>query len=338
MQKSFFYILLTPLIFGCGNKETEDHNNIKKENIPVLKEIVKTPVFNADSAYFYIQKQVAFGPRIPNTVQHDSCGSWLKSKLSSYGFELIVQNGKAKAWTGEMLNIENIMGQFNPEEKNRILLCAHWDTRPYADRDSINETKPILGANDGGSGVGVLLELARQISIENPKTGVDILFFDTEDYGAPSAASMRDISSMSDTWCLGSQYWSNNIPLENYHPRYGVLLDMVGAKNAEFYKEGISRQYAAQAVTDIWQTAENLGFGKYFVKKLAPPITDDHTYINQIAGIPTLDIVHYAPKGSYGNFDFGPFHHTHQDNMDIIDKETLNAVGQVLLHVIYQKI
>lgn len=338
MQKHILYFFLFALITSCGSEEEKQTIQEVKKDDKVVVEKITTPTFNADSAYQFVQTQVDFGPRIPNTPKHDSCGNWMKRKLKEYGFELTVQNGSAKAWTGEMLRIENIMGQFNPEESNRIMLCAHWDTRPYADRDTKDETKPILGANDGGSGVGVLLEVARQISIANPNTGVDIIFFDAEDYGAPSATGMADISTMSDTWCLGSQYWSKNIPFENYNPRYGILLDMVGAADAEFYKEGISRQYAAQSVNRIWNEAAKLGFSKYFVKKLAPPITDDHTYINKIAGIPTLDIVHYAPNASYGNFDFGPFHHTHDDNMDIISKETLNAVGQTLLHVIYQKI
>jgi len=338
MQKHFLYISILILIISCGSEEEKPViNEPNKPNI-VETEKVPTPTFDADSAYQFIQSQVDFGPRVPNTTQHDSCGNWMKNKLKEYGFELTIQNGSARAWTGEVLNIENIIAQYNPDETNRIMLCAHWDTRPYADRDSKDETKPILGANDGGSGVGVLLEVARQINLADPKTGVDIIFFDTEDYGAPSAAGMGDISTMSDTWCLGSQYWSKNQPIKGYNPRYGILLDMVGAEDAQFYKEGISIQYAGQSVNRIWKEAEAMGFGDYFIKQLAPGIIDDHKYINQIAGIPTLDIVHYVPADGYGNFDFGHFHHTHKDNMDVISKPTLKAVGQTLLHIIYQKI
>lgn len=340
LNKTLLISFIAILAVGCGGEETPNEIIPKNIDTPIVEvPKVATPNFNADSAYNFIQHQVDFGPRVPNTPQHDSCGAWIKRKLTEYGFELTVQTGKVKAWTGNMLNMENIIGQYNPEAKNRIMLCTHWDTRPYADRDTKNKTRPIPGANDGGSGVGVLLEIARQISLSDPQTGVDLIFFDTEDYGAMSTNDIiKDLNTMSDTWCLGSQYWSKNPPIPNYRPRYGILLDMVGAEDATFPKEGISRQYAGAQVNRIWKEAEALGYGNYFVKRIAPPITDDHTYINQIAGIPTLDIIHYAPRGSNGNFDFGHFHHTQKDNMDIINKETLKAVGQTVLHVVYQKI
>ena len=340
LLKIFLVSIIAVLLIGCG--ETERPKRVV--NVPVTKPVdetpkVPTPNFNADSAYNFIQNQLDFGFRIPNTPEHDSCAVWMKRKLTEYGFTLTIQTGKVKAWTGNTLNIENIIAQYNPEATNRIMLCTHWDTRPYADRGSGNKTKPIPGANDGGSGVGVLLEIARQISLSDPKTGVDLIFFDAEDYGAMSTNDViSDLNTMGDSWCLGSQYWSKNPPIKNYKPRYGILLDMVGAKDATFPKEGLSQKYAGAHVQRIWKEAEVLGYGKYFVKKIAPAITDDHTYINQIAGIPTLDIVHYAPKGSYGNFDFGHFHHTQKDNMDIIHKETLKAVGQTVIHIVYQKI
>jgi len=340
LTKSLFFSLILLLIIGCGEKEKSKEVTPQPViNIVEEEPKVPTPAFNADSAYAFIEAQVNFGPRVPNTPQHDSCAAWIKRKLTDYGFQLTIQKGKVKAWTGNMLNMENIIAQHNPEASNRIMICTHWDTRPYADRDSTNKTKPIPGANDGGSGVGVLLEIARQISLTDPNTGVDLIFFDTEDYGAMSTSDIiKDLNTMSDTWCLGSQYWSKKPPIKNYRPRYGILLDMVGASDATFPKEGISRQYAGAQVNRIWKEAEALGFGNYFVTKIAPAIIDDHTYINQIAGIPTLDIIHYAPRGNFGNFDFGHFHHTQKDNMEIIDKNTLNAVGQTVLHVIYQKI
>jgi glutaminyl-peptide cyclotransferase len=341
LLKNFLVSIIAVVLIGCG--ETERPEDIITS--PITKPIDKTPKtptpnFNADSAYSFIQKQVDFGYRIPNTPEHDSCAVWMKRKLTEYGFTLTIQTGKVKAWTGNILNIENIIAQYNPEATNRIMLCAHWDTRPYADRGDGNKTKPIPGANDGGSGVGVLLEIARQISVSDPKTGVDLIFFDAEDYGAMSTNDViSDLSTMSDSWCLGSQYWSKNPPIKNYKPRYGILLDMVGAKDATFPKESLSQQYAGAHVQRIWKEAEVLGYGKYFVKKIAPAITDDHTYINQIAGIPTLDIIHYEPNvNAYNGFDFGHFHHTQKDNMGIIHKETLKAVGQTVIHIVYQKI
>ena len=340
LLKIFLVSTTAIVLIGCGETESpKDVVNVIVTNPVDETTKVPTPNFNADSAYNFIQNQLDFGFRIPNTPEHDSCAIWMKRKLTAYGFTLTVQTGKVKAWTGNMLNIENIIAQYNPEATNRIMLCTHWDTRPYADRGAGNKTKPIPGANDGGSGVGVLLEIARQISLSDPKTGVDLIFFDAEDYGAMSTNDViSDLNTMGDSWCLGSQYWSKNPPIKNYKPRYGILLDMVGAKDATFPKEGLSQKYAGTHVQRIWKEAEVLGYGKYFVKKIAPAITDDHTYINQIAGIPTLDIVHYAPKGSYGSFDFGHFHHTQKDNMDIIHKETLKAVGQTVIHIVYQKI
>jgi len=341
-KKSFLLLALATLQFAaCKPDEDQPQNqqsNDGQTTTVVEEPKVPTPTFNSDSAYYFVQKQVDFGPRVPNTAAHDSCAEWFKSKFDEYGFSIISQKGKVKAFTGVTLKIENIIAQWKPEEHNRIMLCAHWDTRPFADRDSSNQNKPILGANDGGSGVGVLIEIARQISLLEPNTGVDIILFDAEDYGAIAGGGMMSVNSNADTWCLGSQYWAKNPPIANYRPRYGVLLDMVGAEDATFPKEGISGQYAAGPMNKIWNTAERLGYGKYFVKKMAPPITDDHTYINEMARIPVLDIIHYAPRTSYGNFDFGKFHHTHNDNMDVISKPTLEAVGQTLLEVIYQKI
>lgn len=297
---------------------------------------VPTPDFNADSAFAFVEKQVAFGPRIPNSQAHKACGDWLVKKLSSYQFDVITQEGIVVAWNGDKLNMKNIIGQFNKEAEERILLAAHWDTRPYADRDSVNKYQPIDGANDGASGVGVLLEIARQISLSNPGYGVDIIFFDAEDYGTFDGKVYNSVNQMMNDWCLGSQYWAKNPPIKDYSPKYGILLDMVGASDATFPKEGISMQFAAPKVTAIWGAAEKLGYGKYFIKKMAAGITDDHTFVNNMAGIPMLDIIDMRMNGQYGSF--GSFHHTHGDNMSIIDPITLKAVGHTVLYAIYQKL
>lgn len=332
-------LLVTGLMLFSACDGEQEEPSVDDGDVEVVEDKtpkVPTPDFNADSAYKFIQQQVDFGPRVPNTAAHDSCRVWLVSKLKGYNFEVIEQSGVVTSWDDKKLNMTNIIGQFNKEAEERILLAAHWDTRPYADRDSVDQYVPIDGANDGASGVGVLLEIARQVSLSNPGYGVDIIFFDAEDYGTFDGKVYNSVNQMLNDWCLGSQYWAKNQPIEGYDPKYGILLDMVGAADATFPKEGVSMQFAAPKVTAIWGAAESLGYGKYFVKKLAGGITDDHTFVNNMAGIPMLDIIDMNVEGEYSSF--GAFHHTHGDNMSIIDKNTLKAVGQTVLHVIYQKI
>ena len=290
------------------------------------------PLFSSDSAYMFIEKQVQFGPRVPNTDAHVACANWLEERLTSFGLATNVQNASVQAYNGQNLEIFNIMGQYKPEAEKRILLCAHWDTRPYADRDSENLRQPIDGANDGASGVGVLLEIARSISNAKlePNVGVDFVFFDGEDYGKPEGSMM---GSSSNSWCLGSQYWAKKIPIEGYQAKYGILLDMVGAGNAAFPKEGISMYFAPQVVNHVWNIAGAMGHTNYFKPFKGNEITDDHRYLNEYAKIPTIDIIHYE----MGRNDFGTFHHTHEDNMSIISKPTLQVVGDVVMQVIYNE-
>ena len=222
---------------------------------------------------------------------------------------------------------------FDRERPKRIMLCAHWDTRHIADRDEENPTGPIDGANDGASGVGVLLEIARHLSQVDPDLGIDLIFFDAEDYGSPQLSmGMTALSDMDNSWCLGSQFWAKNPPITGYKPQFGILLDMVGGEFATFPKEGFSLKYANPLVQAIWNKAQNLGYGNYFINRAIGGITDDHKYINEIAGIPTVDIIHYNPNKS----DFGVFHHTHQDNITIINKNTMVAVGSTCMEIIYQ--
>ena len=328
----FFSFFLIIVLFGCNN---EDPKEFKKE-IPLKETWKKGGEFNADSAFKYIKKQVDFGPRVPKTNNHKNCGNWLVNKLTNFKLKVTEQVGEVVAFNGEKLPVRNIIAQLNPSSNIKVLLCAHWDTRPFADRDSINVNQPIIGANDGASGVGVLLEIARVLSLDSLKLGVDFIFFDVEDYGAPSYnSSFFDLNSMNDTWCLGSQYWCYNLDKNYQKPKFGILLDMVGAKNAVFPKEEISRQYAGYYLNKIWKLGSYLGYGNYFKKKIAPPLTDDHTYINKLAQIPTLDIIHYDISSITNRYDFGRFHHTHQDNLEIIHKPTLKATGQTVLTYLY---
>jgi len=333
MKIKIILILFTAAVFfSCGDDKREPIKKVlPKKTVEVEVPKIATPDYNADSAYKYVEDQVGFGPRVPNTKEHTACAKYLEEKLASFGLNTIVQKGEVTTFNNKKLNIKNIIGEYNPKVERRILLFAHWDSRPFADQDTKNMTKPILGANDGASGVGVLLEVARQLSIIKPNIGVDIIFFDAEDYGQPSSGMTI---SKSETWCLGSQFWSKAPHKENYKAEYGILLDMVGSKDAYFTKESISLRYAPHVVHKVWETAQAIGHGNHFVNKETFFVgTDDHQYVNEIAGIPSIDIIHY-------NQNKGSFHdswHTHADNMDVIDKTSLKAVGETLLAVIFSE-
>jgi hypothetical protein len=303
---------------------TKTTKPVKTEEIAIY-----VPSFSPDSAYHYIQKQVDFGPRVPNTEAQLKCAAYLSSTLERFGAKVIEQRSFVTAFDGTQLRNINIIGSYSLEATTRILLFAHWDSRPWADNDPnpLNHTKAVTGANDGASGVGVLLEIARQLQLRTPKVGVDIIFFDTEDYG-----TTNPISGQEDSWCLGTQYWAKNPHIAGYRAKYGILLDMVGAPNATFYREQISDYYAPQLVTKVWSQAKSLGFGHYFIDAKGGTITDDHYYVNKIAGIPSINIIQYDPNGSTG---FGSYWHTIDDTMKNIDKSTLNAVGLTVLHVVH---
>lgn len=313
-------------LFFCG---CEDSNEVPETNEPISF----APEFDADSAYQYIATQVDFGPRVPNTKEHRACGDYLIEQLKRFGADLVVQEMNLIAYTGDPLQSRNIIGSYNKESEKRILLFAHWDTRPYADEDPDVSwhNEPIDGADDGASGVGVLLEVARQIHAKDPDVGIDILFFDAEDYGPPTFLENKPSGNW---WALGSQYWANNPHLPNYKADYGILLDMVGTKNATFFKEGFSVLYAAPLLEQVWSTARNLGHDKYFISQKAGKIIDDHLYVILGCGIPCIDIINYDMESPHR---FGSYWHTHNDTMENIDRETLKAVGQTLLEVIYKK-
>jgi glutaminyl-peptide cyclotransferase len=295
--------------------------------------VVNVPVFNPDSAFQFVQQQVDFGPRIPNSAAHRKASDYFIAQFKGYGASVTAQRFSATSFDNQKLNLTNIIASFNPEKKKRILLAAHWDTRPFADKDSEKPASTFDGANDGASGVGVLLEIARIIKNDTALTvGIDIILFDGEDWGEKDGE--RDSyplqNGLQSWWCLGSQHWSKNKHTPNYSAYYGILLDMVGGKNAQFAREGLSMEYAPSVVDKVWKTASQLGFAHYFINVKTGPTTDDHQFVNEIAKIPMIDIISYDPSTG-----FGDFHHTRKDNMGIINKETLQAVGQTLLHVVY---
>ena len=292
---------------------------------------IVVPKFNADSAYHYTAKQVAFGPRVPNSESHRLCGDWLEAELQRFGAQTKSQRVTLRAYDGTILAARNIIGSFKPELKKRALLCAHWDSRPWADADPDpkNHRTPILGANDGASGVGVLLEVARQLQAQPTEIGIDIIFFDAEDYG--THADDKDPTE-GITWCLGSQYWARVPHTEGYMARFGILLDMVGGKDARFHQEAISKYFAKHIVDKVWAAAHASGNGQWFPYEEGGQITDDHLPINQLARIPCIDII-----GHYPDTGFAPTWHTMDDTMGNIDSTVLQAVGQTVLQVIYNE-
>lgn len=289
------------------------------------------PTFNADSAYSFVQAQCDFGPRDMNSSGHERCAQWIIDQFKRYGCSVITQKADLKGFDGTTLKSTNIMASHNTEATTRIMICAHWDSRPWADNDpdSTNWKKPIIAANDAASGVGVMLELARIINDSNLPLGVDFVCFDAEDWGIPQ---WSDHDDPGDTWALGSDYFSRNLP-DGYAPRYGILLDMVGGTGARFYKEGMSLQYAPEIVRKVWLAARKAGYGSYFPDMEGGMITDDHIPLNQNADIPCIDIIPYYPDCPQSSF--GPTWHTLQDNMDNIDRNTLKAVGQTIVQVLF---
>ena len=333
------------LLSACGKKQA----------------VATRPPFSSDSAYAYIERQMAFGPRVPNSNAHMQCAVWLIEQLKAFGAEVELQKGFMPDYKGDNQQIYNIIGHFSPSlegrdgeglSRPRILLGAHYDTRPWCDEEEDYSERfyNVPGANDGASGVGVLLEVARQLGLKlsvsdsGLSTPVDIIFFDCEDMGTPRIYTGAE---REDTWCLGSQLWATNYARSLSASKasglsaegglssvseavyaYGIVLDMVGAPDAVFPLEMYSTRYASNYQHQIWRAAEQLGYGAMFSKQQSYPITDDHYYINYIAGIPCVDVIHYDIRNATG---FPHWWHTRNDNMDNISKSTLQAVGEVVM-------
>lgn len=332
MRKKISYSLIA-LLFAAGACQQKGADNASSADGDKAGEAVEllSPDFNADSAYAFVQKQVDFGPRIPGTTAHAACADFLQKKLQSYGAQVFVQTAKLETYDKKTFDLKNIIAAFSPEKTKRVLISAHWDTRPFSDQDPEGVRKPFDGANDGGSGVAVILEMARQIQQKKPDVGVDFILWDLEDYGQPDDGG--GFPQQEDTYALGSQYWSKNPPVKGYSPMYAINLDMVGGMNAQFAIEGYSEQYASDVVKKVWDTANNIGYSSYFVYKDGGQIVDDHYWINQ-AGIPAIDIIHYdetSPSTFYMHW------HTQKDNMDGIDRNALKASGQTVLEVIFRE-
>lgn len=325
--KYLFAFLAIVMIYSCGSDGATAPK--PKKDSSTKANTVKIPAFNADSSYAYIEKQVAFGPRVPGTDKHKACKDWLVSKLKAYGAEVIEQDFEASFYTGQKAASTNIIAQFNPKMNKRVILAAHWDTRMFGDKDEdiTMRDKPILGADDGGSGVGVLIEIARLLNGNPIQMGIDIILFDAEDQGQSG-------NGLNTYWCLGSQYWSKNKHRGNYQAMYGILLDMVGAKKPSFAQDEFSRQFAGEQVNKLWDLAGRMGYSDMFVKQKTTGVIDDHYFVNTIAKIPMLDIIN---RTTSTESSFQKCWHTHCDDMSVIDKRSLKVVGQVVTAVIYKE-
>ncbi|MGM9714041.1 MAG: M28 family peptidase [Prevotella sp.] len=299
------------------------------------------PVFNADSAYAYCSRQCDFGPRTMNTKAHDDCRDWIASEFRRHGMEVAFQEASLKGYDGTMLSSTNIIARYTPQgaapDMPRLLLCAHYDTRPWADNDpdEKNHKTPVMGANDGASGIAVMLEVARLLSqADTARMAVDFVCFDAEDYGTPQW--FEGESQVSDPWALGAQHWASEYAAGRYPVKItcGILLDMVGGEGTKFYQEGMSVELAGDLTSRVWQAAEAAGVAAFFPKAMGGYVTDDHVPVNNIAGIPCVDIIPYykdCPQSS-----FGLTWHTVSDTIDHISRETLRAAGQAVIQFIYQ--
>ena len=335
MKKAFIITIIAALLASCGQNPKQESGTASQNT----KKNITIPKFDADSAYHYVAMQTSFGPRVPETPAHAQCAEWLASKLAEFADTVIVQEFRTRLYNDQGIDGKNIVAVFHPEAKKRIVLCAHWDSRPFADHDpdEAHRHQPIDGANDGASGVGVLIECARQFKAHplNENIGIDIVLFDLEDYGPHQDQAMEYYDENVNHWALGSQYWAKHPHTYGYKAYYGILLDMVGGSNPNFQKEYYSQGYAAWVSNKVWRKAFDLGYRPYFNNELGTIVSDDHLPLNQIAGIPTIDIIDLQPDSS--NECFPEVWHTLNDNLENIDKNTLGMVGDVVINVIYEE-
>ena len=313
-----------PFLIGCSTTKKSQDSEQKAVSIE----------FCADSAYAHCEAQCAFGPRTMNSEAHEQCGQWIQQKFEQYGYQVQLQKADLRGYDGTILKSTNIYAPMaSAGNSPRILICAHWDSRPWADNDpdENNWHTPVMGANDGASGVGVMLELARLLTQhDSARVAVDFLCFDAEDWGMPQWADGAD----SDSWALGAQYFADHFKGGQVNYQYAILLDMVGGQGAKFYREGYSMKYARTVVDKVWRAASVAGYGSFFPNEDGGGVTDDHVPLNEVARIPTIDIINHYPDCLQSSF--GPTWHTVSDDMQHIDRNTLQAVGQTLVQLIFQ--
>lgn len=320
-------ICSTLALGGCKSKKAADNTSETEAAARV------TAAFSADSAYASIVKQCEFGCRVPGSEAHKRCGDYIVSEFTRLGLSVTEQKADLRGYDGTLYHNRNIIGAYKADLADRIVICAHWDSRPWADADpdTLNHRKPVMAANDGASGVAVMFELARLIKEIDPPFGIDFVAFDTEDCGAPYWDEDNAPEDGSD-WCLGSRYWASHLK-EGYRPRYGILLDMVGGSDARYLYEGFSMRYASDVMLRLWDAANRADAAHLFLTDEGGYATDDHVAMNETAGIPTVDIIPFVE----GPHSFGATWHTTSDTPQNISKETLRAVGQTLLQFLYEE-
>ncbi len=286
------------------------------------------PPFSGERALEDIARQVAFGPRVPGTEAHARTRQFLVDSLGQYADRVSQQTFTYTdpADSSRIYEGTNIIASFNlaPESGRRVMLAAHWDTRAISDQDPdpANRTKPTPGANDGGSGVAVLLEMARVMNDNDPAVGVDLVFFDLEDLGRE--AERGDSTVLAVPYAIGSRYFAANS--NGYAPAYGILLDIVCDRNLRLPKEGYSVRYAKDVVDKVWRAADRVGAGA-FVDEAGAAIYDDHVPLLE-RGIPVIDLIQHP---------FPSYWHTTADTPDKCSAASLEQVGNVLIEVIYSE-
>jgi Zn-dependent M28 family amino/carboxypeptidase len=290
--------------------------------------------FSGDSALAYARAQVAFGPRVPGTDGHRQAGDWIVAQMRARTDSVEVQSWTHVTQKGERLPMRNIMARIRPAESQRVLYLAHWDTRPTADSDRNlgARQRPIPGANDGASGVGLLIAIADALKKTPPTVGVDLLFVDGEDYG--TFEDISDTTKNRDV-LIGSQYFARNLPA-SYQPIFGVLWDMIGDQHLQIYQESHSVNAAPEVVTRVWAAANELGYSRYFIPEVKGPVTDDHIPLIR-KGLRVIDVIDYDYCAD-GSTDCGSgannLHHTMQDTIDKISARSLQIVGDVAVSLV----
>ncbi len=316
-----FLCLFLFIVFNGCKKETEQPINKPAFELSSTADI---PFFNGESAYKHVANYAEFGARVPNTKAHTDAKNYILSIINKYADKVVKQDFTISGYDGVKLDLTNIIASFNPAQAKRILICTHWDSRPWADaeNDTLLHKQPVHGVNDGGSGVGIMLEAARILKEKQPNIGVDLLFVDGEDYGKSSDLSM---------FCLGSKYFAAT--KNDYHPAFGILLDLVGDKEAKFYKEENSINAAEDVVDLFWDAAAKVS-AVSFVNQNKYSIYDDHIPLIK-NGIRTIDIIDAELVGADKTLGRRAYWHTLKDDLSNIGQAAITDVGNTLIYFIY---
>ena len=317
-------LMLTACDFACSSSTPTKTESAQAPVAPAKVGIS----FDENYAYDAIIKYEKFGPKVPGNAAHKKTGDWIVAELKNFGATVLEQKSTATTFDGKTIPVRNIIAQTNPTATQRYLLSAHWDNRPFADQDVKDRTKPILGTNDGGSGVVVLLGIAKalqgqNLSVEGNPIGIDFAFWDAEDWGNPKSE---------EGWCIGSKYWAAHPVPENYHAEFGINYDMVGRIGSVFPIEPYSFRKGPEVLRKLHEAAKVLGYQDYFPNYTVGQIIDDHYYVTEGRGFPMVDLIYMTPSGM-----FPPEWHTHHDTSEVISRDVLKAVAQTSIQALFTK-